>query len=382
MTIPEPSSDFGLWPRVKAMTGWPEPDEVAMHALALGWRTGGERFAQAGRYDIGGLAGFWPDAAGAAFAARARASLDAATRSGESMTVLADRTDFFAGEVTRVKTGIRELIHANLATFATTGLLLPGAREMVQQAFVAQLAGEVNALIGEAAGRISDSGQDGYNLVEAIKDVGGVFKGMAEQIFETAEGLVHLPANVDDIAKRLRDDPGGFFADVWKGATEPIIADWKNGNQGEAIGRGLVSAIELVAGGKGIGKLSHLDDVSTPKLDGHVLFENKYADDVIRPAQTVDSSDILSQSGTLGYVVTRDGNLVVGRLTSTQGHIDLAQGEPVRAAGEFKVYGGEVRGVNNKSGHYRPEGESAQSATEAGFADIGIDISGLYKAAW
>ncbi|MGW1062141.1 RHS repeat-associated core domain-containing protein [Micromonospora rubida] len=115
---------------------------------------------------------------------------------------------------------------------------------------------------------------------------------------------------------------------------------------------------------------------------GDTLFDNKFPDDVVRPARTIENSEILSQSGAMGYVVTADGQLVVGRLTSTQGHIDLAQGALVRAAGEFKVYGGRVRSVDNKSGHYRPRGAAAQSAAEGAFANNGIDITGLYKEKW
>ncbi|MER5702788.1 hypothetical protein ABT023_12705 [Micromonospora sp. NPDC002296] len=39
---------------------------------------------------------------------------------------------------------------------------------------------------------------------------------------------------------------------------------------------------------------------------GDALFDNKFPDDVVRPARTIENSEILSQSGAMGYVVTAD----------------------------------------------------------------------------
>ena len=49
------------------------------------------------------------------------------------------------------------------------------------------------------------------------------------------------------------------------------------------------------------------------------------------------------------------------------GHIDLSRGAGVAAAGEVRVVNGEVRMLNNASGHYQPDasiGGIARSAFE------------------
>ena len=51
------------------------------------------------------------------------------------------------------------------------------------------------------------------------------------------------------------DDPGGFLSGVWRGITDPIVEDWRAGNPGEAIGRGLFGVAELLVGGKGLTRL-------------------------------------------------------------------------------------------------------------------------------
>ncbi|MGQ0840748.1 alpha/beta hydrolase [Actinokineospora sp.] len=158
MPIAEPSAALGLWPRVKALSGWPETDETSMQALATAWSTAGTSFAQAGRFNVGAVAASWADSVAVAFQDRARTNLDQATRSAETMTQLADRATYFAGEVTQVKTGIRTLIEANLGIFASTSLLPAGVSAVAQEVFVTQLAGMVNQLMSDAAGRVAGLG--------------------------------------------------------------------------------------------------------------------------------------------------------------------------------------------------------------------------------
>lgn len=76
------------------------------------------------------------------------------------------------------------------------------------------------------------------------------------------------------------------------------------------------------------------------------------------------------------YVVKEDGTLVIGKQFEGPGggHIDLAGGAPVRAAGEVRFVGGDVRMINNASGHYQPSGAAAQAAAEAAFQAKGFTI--------
>jgi hypothetical protein len=72
--VPEPPSDGELWPRVKAITGWPDTDEDRMRALGAAWEQAGTGFGEAGRTNVSGVVAAWPDEAGTAFLARARES--------------------------------------------------------------------------------------------------------------------------------------------------------------------------------------------------------------------------------------------------------------------------------------------------------------------
>ena len=62
------------------------------------------------------------------------------------------------------------------------------------------------------------------------------------------------------------------------------------------------------------------------------------------------------------------------------GHIDLANGGDVLAAGEVRIVNGEVVSINNASGHYRPSGPTAQVAAEDAFASSGLPVrTGAYE---
>ena len=153
MPIAEPAG-AGLWPRVRAITGWPDSDEDALRTLATGWRTGGDRFTEASGFDLGGLNEGWPDAAGQGFATgtgeRLRVAADTGTRMGE----LAGRAESYAAEVAGVKTGITRLMDANQAGWTQVSAMPVAAQEV----FVQQVAVMVDTMMQEAAGRIAFAG--------------------------------------------------------------------------------------------------------------------------------------------------------------------------------------------------------------------------------
>lgn len=83
--------------------------------------------------------------------------------------------------------------------------------------------------------------------------------------------------------------------------------------------------------------------------------------------------------------MTKDGNLVVGKggRVPGRGHIDLTGGQPVQSAGEVRVVNGQLKYMDNASGHYQPSGLGAQSVAEQAFSQLGFDTSGKYiKKAW
>ena len=79
----------------------------------------------------------------------------------------------------------------------------------------------------------------------------------------------------------------------------------------------------------------------------------------------------------LDFVVTQEGQLVLGRK-----HTTLANGQDVLAAGRLKLTGeGQVRLINNLSGHYRPTVSEA-SAYPALFEKLGVNVSGARLQLW
>jgi filamentous hemagglutinin len=89
--------------------------------------------------------------------------------------------------------------------------------------------------------------------------------------------------------------------------------------------------------------------------------------------EEVDPKNIQSgrNSNEYLYVVKADGTLVIGRKRGA-GHIDLAGGESVRAAGHVKFVNGEIKEVNNNSGHYQPHGPSAEQEAIRAFQNVGF----------
>lgn len=48
------------------------------------------------------------------------------------------------------------------------------------------------------------------------------------------------------------------------------------------------------------------------------------------------------------------------------------------AAGEVKFVNGQLKSLDNASGHYQPSGASAQEAAESAFQQAGFDSIGKY----
>ncbi|GAB4393537.1 MAG: hypothetical protein Tsb005_12260 [Gammaproteobacteria bacterium] len=85
-------------------------------------------------------------------------------------------------------------------------------------------------------------------------------------------------------------------------------------------------------------------------------------------------------SGRFNYVVTQNNELIVGKygLVPGRGHIDLANGQPVKAAGEIRIVNGQIKYIDNSSGHYLPRGPNAQQAAESAFNQLGLDATDKY----
>ena len=138
----------------------------------------------------------------------------------------------------------------------------------------------------------------------------------------------------------------------------------------------------LVPGGEEI-KVAEAGEVA----GGVRLFKNQFPKDTPNIANSLRLSPAQFKAfdGRLNYVVTKEGNLIVGKrgAVSEVGHIDLAEGQPVQAAGEFKIVNGQIKYIDNSSGHYQPSGIVAQRAAADAFGKLGYDIGTKYvEKAW
>lgn len=98
----------------------------------------------------------------------------------------------------------------------------------------------------------------GLDIGGIVSDIGGVFKGAGEGAVETVTGIADAVTNPVDTAKGLASlvtDPTESWPALWHGLTNPIVEDWKAGNEGEAIGRGIFGVLEVIVGSKGVSKL-------------------------------------------------------------------------------------------------------------------------------
>jgi filamentous hemagglutinin len=101
------------------------------------------------------------------------------------------------------------------------------------------------------------------------------------------------------------------------------------------------------------------------------------------PRQVFTAKQVMAMKGRrLNYVVTEDGRLIIGRKDTRAGmgggHIDLAGGRPIRAAGEVIIRDGKIKYFDNASGHYEPKGPSARHEAEEAFKKAGFDVEGKY----
>ena len=112
------------------------------------------------------------------------------------------------------------------------------------------------------------------------------------------------------------------------------------------------------------------------------LFPNKLPNQAIDiPRQVFTPDQVKKMPGrTLNYVVTEGGKPIIGRIDRGVGggHIDLANGGPVQAAGEVVIRDGKIKSIDNASGHYEPKGPPAQQAAEGAFKKAGFEVDGKY----
>lgn len=110
--------------------------------------------------------------------------------------------------------------------------------------------------------------------------------------------------------------------------------------------------------------------VATIEGESAPSFPNQFPDHPTGVPTLISDTKLTQGAGKYNYVVLEDGQLVIGRKFNGVGggHIDLANGKPVIAAGEVKILSGKVKYIDNTSGHYEPSGRAAQTAAENAFS--------------
>ncbi len=169
MAIQEPTTALGLWPAVKAITGWPDTDETAMVALFFGWRDAAAAVGALASLDLSGLAGAWPDPAGEALVGKLGEVFTALAEAERTMNELAGRAGKFALEVEAVKNHITEAINLNLVPYGLASAMPTFIGRGAQDRIVADVAAGITAEMTAAAGRIRAEGPiDHRQVIEQL----------------------------------------------------------------------------------------------------------------------------------------------------------------------------------------------------------------------
>jgi hypothetical protein len=190
--IPEPAPTFDLWPRVKALSEWPDTDETKVAELGRSYTAMADTYDAAGAVDAGAMAKAWTDAPGQQFTGEATAATREATRLAGSMRELGDNTTRFATTVAETKTSIAGMVERAIPTYGAMGVLPPGVREGFQNAVVQKLAGNVVQTIRNAATGMAPLDEYGriqqFIFDEMVRNSGSVL-GMQ------VNNAIPLPAN-------------------------------------------------------------------------------------------------------------------------------------------------------------------------------------------
>ncbi|SMD03222.1 RHS repeat-associated core domain-containing protein [Lentzea albidocapillata] len=120
----------------------------------------------------------------------------------------------------------------------------------------------------------------------------------------------------------------------------------------------------------GGGEAEAVEEDDDPKI-----FTNLKPEDEPNFARSFSADVLRKRKGKYQYVVFPNGAIKVGQ---GDGHVSLARGRDVIAAGEVKIAHGEVVWMDNDSGHYKPRGRHAKAAAEAAFDRIGLNGTGKY----
>ncbi|MCT2586648.1 WXG100-like domain-containing protein [Actinophytocola gossypii] len=151
MAVAEPPSDFGFWPKVRALSGWPDTDETSLGAMSAAWAGGAGGLEQAASVNFDGVQNSWDDAVGRSFASEMRGISGTVDGHAQDMRQLETYTDDAEAVVLQTKVEINDVIRSMAPTYGAMEFLPPGIRQAVQPAWIVAAARIVIKLIERAA---------------------------------------------------------------------------------------------------------------------------------------------------------------------------------------------------------------------------------------
>jgi hypothetical protein len=224
--IPEPSDTFGMWSKVKALSGWPDTDEDRITLLADSWRKSSAVFAQAAELDVSVARRYWRDDTGAMFADKMQKLLDMSDQVDASSKQQQNHAEAFAAIVTRTKTEISDLIEANIQRYGMLQEHPYGPKVIAQQELVSLLAIQVNKIIDAAAAEVLS--QDSGVLTQGVQGDADAEYNLIQQFMYDEMVNNSRSATVDSL-QFLNDTPtiGGSVSalGMWAEKVKPG-GDW------------------------------------------------------------------------------------------------------------------------------------------------------------
>jgi hypothetical protein len=352
MAMPEPTTAFGLWPAVKARTGWPETDEAAMVDLFFGWLDAAAAMGALKSLDLGALAKAWPDAAGQALVQKLGEVVAALGEVERTMTGLAGRAGQFALDVEHVKKYIHEAINQNLFAYGVASIAPTFIGRDAQDRIVSDLATAITDVMTAAAERIRTGPPgDPNRIIAELAQARTLDESIAHLVQDNANAISALADVTGDASTvisavsdlGLEAGPPGWLAKLGAEGLSTMLGQVALGGHLLASAGGADVPVETIR----LDTLGLLSPLGTPVLLTHAVLEASeeftgettptIVDDInkywVPDARTEDGDDIVTANDpVLGSYNPLANAAASGGALDAERHSDLLE-ERARSRG-------------------------------------------------
>ena len=284
----------------------------------------------------------------------------------------------FATDHAMVDVGAVVFLRSQAGTFVDENgrvmlMFAPGGKDAYENAGMyghtwSQFTNEQQAMLSAASSKTQSQKESEIWDATRSTALGGLGKGVVNYPSDALNGII-------DFGKQL------FHVDGVGNEVVGVPLDYSNEVERE-IAKGTQHLIDNAMTTLGAAWASVRSGKSVATIEGESApsFPNQFPDHPTGVPTLISDTKLTQGAGKYNYVVLEDGQLVIGRKFNGVGggHIDLANGKPVIAAGEVKILSGKVKYIDNTSGHYEPSGRAAQAAAENAFSQKGFDVTGKY----